>query len=350
MITAAGNAYMHGIASCFRNNGERKVRLIGTDMNVIPAERNYFDETYIVPRADSDKYADALLEICKKEHVDVLIPVMSAEIEQLSENKARFEKIGTVVAVSDPDAIRIANNKIKLFNFMTQNGLPCAKYGIVNTIDTLKEVARDLGHPNNPLCVKIGNSSGSRGFRIIDEKISRYDKFMNSKPNSAYVTLDELIDILKEADAIPELMLMEYLPGEEYSVDALADHGKLVAAVGRICPIVVDSINMKSIVHSDINALEICAQIIERLNLHGNIGFDFKADSEGKYMLMEINPRVAASISTSAAAGVNLPYLCAKLMTGEIVISTNPIEGTVMERRYMEFYYRPDGTYFDIDS
>ena len=77
LITAAGNMFMPGTAACLKNNGERSIRLVGADMADDPTMLDMFDTYYAVPRGDSPEYPDVLLDICKKEHVDVLIFLVS---------------------------------------------------------------------------------------------------------------------------------------------------------------------------------------------------------------------------------------------------------------------------------
>ena len=45
------------------------------------------------------------------------------------------------------------------------------------------------------------------------------------------------------------------------------------------------------------------------LNMDGNVGFDFMRNADGVPVLMDINPRLTATVSVIAAGGVNLPYL-----------------------------------------
>ena len=79
LITACGNVYMPGTTASSRNNGERKIRLIGADMNHDDTILQMVDQYYQVPRGDDPNYAKVLLDICIKEHVDVVIPIMSVE-------------------------------------------------------------------------------------------------------------------------------------------------------------------------------------------------------------------------------------------------------------------------------
>ena len=338
LITAAGNMFMPGTTACLKENGERNIRLIGADMNDDPTMLQMVDAYYQVPRGDDPSYVDVIFNICKKEKVDVVLPVMSVELNVLSLNKNKFENEGIRISVSDSNSLFIANDKLALFNYMRDNGLPCAEYRSVSNINSLKEAVHELGYPKKRVCVKATNVSGSRGFRILDSVKSRYDMFFNEKPNSAFITLDDLLSIMSENEIIPEMMVMEYLPGAEYTVDLLADHGEVLYSCCRKSTNMENSIMLDGIVSDNKEVLELCRKVTEKLRLDGNIGFDVKEREDGTPMIMECNPRITAGISAFAAAGVNLPYLCVKKLLGEELPRVELKIGLKMKRRYCEMY------------
>ena len=336
LITAAGNVFMPGTIACLRNNGERHVRVIGADMSDDPTILQMCDTAYQVPRGSDPTYVDALLDICRKEKADVLLPIMSVELEALADSKERFDAIGTKVSVSDPAPLAIANNKRKLLDHLSKNGFPCADYRTVHSVGELANAAAEMGYPYNRVCVKAVNGSGSRGFRILSESVSRYETFINEKPSSGLVTLKELTEILSEADPFPELIVMEYLPGPEYSVDLLADNGKVLFSGCRKSLRMENSIMLDAEIIEDTRITGLCEAVTASLGLDGNIGFDVKERGDGTPLIMECNPRITAGIPFLQAAGVNLPYLCVKKLMGEKLLPVEFRFGTVIRRRWME--------------
>ena len=320
LITAAGNVFMPGTIACLKNNGERSIRVIGADMSDDSTILQMCDTAYQVPRGSDPAYVDVLLEICRRERVDLLLPIMSVELEALAENKERFEQIGTRVSVSDPRPLSVANNKRMLLEFLRESGLPCAEFAAVKSLEELRTAAAALGYPKNRVCVKAVNGSGSRGFRILDGNLRRYDMFINSKPTSGLQRLEELADTLAEAESFPDLIVMEYLPGTEYSVDLRMEN----------------SIMLEAEIVDHPAAQELCALVTEKLGLDGNIGFDIRERDDGSPMIMECNPRITAGIPYFQLAGVNLPYLCVKKLLGESLPPAEPEYGKIIRRRWME--------------
>ena len=152
-----------------------------------------------------------------------------------------------------------------------------------------------------------------------------------------------MVSMFREAGKMPELMVMEYLPGMEYSVDVLADHGKIEYMIGRESNVVLASIPQEATLAKNDEAYKIAEEIVGSLKLDGNLDLDFKFDEQGHPKLMEINPRTAATMSIFAAGGVNLLYLRVKQLLGEPLPRLDVQYGVKMKRRYAEFFCDKNG-------
>lgn len=342
LITAAGNQYMPGLVKCFRENGERQIRLVGADMNVDPTILQMMDVAYKVPTAKDSSYVDALLSICEKEKVDVVVPVMSEELIPIIDNINRFREIGVKVSIANRKVIEIVNNKFELYKFMQDSGMKVPKFCRITKSSELKQAFSYVGYPNISVCIKATNLSGSRGVRIVDPSKSRFDILFNEKPNSFYVSYDELETILSEEEDIPEMMVMEALPGEEFSVDLVADHGKILYMAARQSNSIIASIPQVATLFNDERAYEITREVIEKLGLDGSADLDFRYDRNGEPVLMEINPRVAATMAIFKEGGMNLPYLRVKQLLGESLPTCAVKTGIKMKRRYQEMFFCDD--------
>ena len=157
-----------------------------------------------------------------------------------------------------------------------------------------------------------------------------------------------MLTILNEADHFDEMMLVEFMPGNEYTVDLLADHGKVLYMVGRENVVSLMSIAQESILKYDELAYNISKQVISALHMEGNVGFDFMRNDKGEAVLMDINPRLTATVSIIGAGGVNLPYLRVKQLLGEPLPKQEPVYGTRLKRRYGEMFTTPNGELIDF--
>lgn len=347
MMSASGSQFAPGIIKCFKNNGEREITVIGGDMSSDPTNKYLVDKFYQVPAAKDSNYVNAIIDICKKENVDIFIPQMSAELPVLLENIESFKAENIKVSMTLNDNLYIANNKLKLFDFMSKNEIPVSKYTVIKSIDDFDRAVQEVGYPQKPVCIKLTESSGARGVRIIDSTKSRFDIFANEKPDSFFISYEDMKKTLQEAAVFPEIMVMEYLSGDEYDVDLIADNGKVLYMAGRRNPVMVMSITQESILERNDEAYTIAKEVVEKLKLDGNIGLDFKFAEDGSCRLLEINPRIDATVSIFAAGGLNLPYLQIKHLLGETLPEINVKYGTRLKRRYMETFVDRSGSLLD---
>lgn len=343
LSSACGSPVSLGKYSCYKNNNERKIRIVGVDMNNDPTNKYIVDAYYQVPPVTDPSYCDVILDICKKEQVDIYFPNISAELNIVAKRVEEFKEIGVIVSISNMESVDISNNKLRTYQMLQKAGISVPKFYAVHSVEDFIEGCRYMGYPDKPVCIKIANGSGSRGVRIIDAKKSRYDIFVKEKPNSFYTSYDDMLSILREPEHLDEMMLVEYMPGNEYTVDLLAENGEVLYMVGRENVVSLMSIAQVSILAPDESAYNISKAIVKLLNMDGNVGFDFMRNEKGEAVLMDINPRQTATLSVIAAGGVNLPYLRIKQLLGEELPQCSPIYGTRLKRRTGEMFTDPEG-------
>lgn len=343
LMTGAGAPGAPGIIKCLRKNGEREITLIGVDMNENSNGRRLVDKFYTVPAARDDGYIPAIVDICRKENVDIILPLVTRELIKYGQNVKMFREMGIVISISDLSSLEVINNKANLLKKMRELGMETPDFIVCSTAAEVREAIFKLGYPDKAVCVKGAEGNGSRGVRLIDPNKSRYDLFFNEKPNSLYIGFNELMETLEEKDSIPQMLVMDCLPGEEYGVDALCDHGKVLAMAGRYNYAVNSSIPQGCIIENREEPFAIATKIIESMGIDGNCNFDFMYDADGNPRLIEINPRLSATIVSYAPAGVNFPYLRMKQLLGEDLGNLKVREGIRMQRRYNEIFFDENG-------
>ena len=310
LFTGGGSPGMPGILRCLKYANDTNFRYIGADMNPYASCRHQFDAFYPIPAAKSPDFLDKILEICEKEGVDLLVPCVTREIHTLSKNKEKFKEIGTTVAAMDYDKIEIVNNKANLLSELKKKGMEVPEFYVAEKWEQAEEYAKKLGYPNNSFCVKQEIGNGSRAVRVILPYDEMATEFFENKPNGMICSYSDIEGILKSINPWPcRMVIMENLPGFEFCVDIIAKDGKVISIVGRRSTVVVSSNAMQCVIEKNEYIENYCKDVVKKLNLTGNIGFDFKCDKNGIPRLLEINPRLTGGIVACCAAGVNLPYL-----------------------------------------
>ena len=298
------------------------------------------DNFHTIPFAADPSFVDALLSLCKQQNIAIILPLVTKELIPFSQHKGTFTKAGVKLPVTPAASLEIANNKSRLYEFLQWRGIAVPGFRVIETVAQFKEAVAELGYPGNPVCFKPSVSNGSRGFRIISEQMNELDLLFNHKPTSVYISLKEAVRILSSG-VFPELLVSEYLPGDEYSVDCLTNHGEALLVVPRLRKRMINGISVEGEFVKEENIMAYCRQIIKELQLHGNIGIQVKRSAAGQSLILEINPRVQGSISAGLGAGINLPVLAVKQELG-LPISPGELEvkwGTKFSRYWEEVFY-----------
>jgi len=344
LITAAGGPGAPGITWALRHNGERQIKVIGTDMDPAAVGFALMDGAYVVPHGMDPGFTSRMLEIAQQEKIDVILPLSTMELLAFAAAREEFEAIGARVAVSDYESLRIANDKGQLYDFLEAKGMPCApEHRIVDNPADLVEAVQALGYPQSPVVVKPCIAGGSRGFRILDAQAETLDSFLSRKPEAVSTTLEALCRILEPANPFPTLVVMEYLPGKEYSVDLLADRGESLIVVPRSRDRIKQGISVRGTVERNEELIEMSNQVCRALGLSFNLNMQFRYAANGVPKLIEINPRLAGTVIMCVGAGVNLPYLGVKLALREPLPKIQIRWGVHMARYWQEIFYDPDG-------
>ena len=340
-MTGAGAPGASGIIKSLRLVEERAIRIVGVDMQPDAYGFAFVDSSYTVPAGTDAEYIPRMQEIAEKEEVDIILPLTTAELQPLTTFRDEFD---AAVMVSQPSALEIANDKGRLYQYLAEQNLETGpEYRRVSTEMEFVEAVSDLGYPDSPVCFKPPVASGMRGFRILDNTTDRLERLLTDKPDSAITTLEEIRPILTSSETFPELAVMEYLPGKEYSVDVLAMGDKVGPVIPRVRERTRAGITFEGIVEENHELIEASTAICEGLNLEYNINLQFKYTSEGDPRLIEINPRIAGTIIMCVGAGVNLPYLAVKYALEEEIPPTNAEWGTRMVRYWEELFHSPAG-------
>jgi hypothetical protein len=108
----------------------------------------------------------------------------------------------------------------------------------------------------------------------------------------------------------PSLLILEYLPGKEYTIDCFTDKfGKLRFSQGRERLRVSNGISVRANLVRNPKFEQLAEKINNHLKLRGAWFFQVKESSKKELSLLEIAPRIAGTMGYSRNKGVNLPLL-----------------------------------------
>lgn len=317
LLTGAGAPGTRGALYALRHNPDgTRIRVVGTDVKAGGVGRLWVDAFYQVPPPEDEGYVQIVLSICRKESIDLVIPQTTRELFALARHRAAFDSEGTQVMVSDLPAIETANNKWELLKIVEQLKLPHPAYYLARSQAELVVCAVRLGYPGNPVVVKPPVSNGMRGFRILREAAWDLERFLADKPSGVEITFNDLLGILRRGAVWPDLLVTEYLPGAEYSVDAFAG-SRVHVAVPRLRRAIRSGISFENQLEFRSDLMANTLSLGEQIGLKYAFGFQFKLDGDGIAKVLECNPRLQGTMVASLFSGVNVIWMGVKEAMGE---------------------------------
>lgn len=311
------------------NPDDRSISTVGVDMREEQPGRYVCDTFASVPAAESADFVDDLVTICDEKDVDVVLPQVTAELPVLSASTDQFARVGTEVAISTREAIARSNDKRNLIDVCDEVGVPSPTTIGVETMDGLESAARRLGFPDEPIVVKPPVSNGQRGFRIVTDGKNEKERFYEQKPDGTKTTLEQLRAVLGET--FPELLAMEYLPGEEFTIDAFRNDDETVI-VPRSRDQIRSGISFRTTVTNEGELVDYAETLADELDLEYAFGFQFKRASDGTPKILECNPRIQGTMVASAISGANVVYAAVQSSLDEPVPEMAPSWGTTFHR------------------
>jgi len=337
-MTGAGAPGAAGIIKCLLQDSAVCLTIADADGEAMG--KHLHPDFFQIPKAGDEKFSEAILAICKQRKIEVVMPLVTRELFPFSQNRQRFLAEGVKILVSSAEAIEVANDKAACYAFLRKNGIAVPAFHLAKKREDFMQAAEALGYPHEPFCFKPCVANGSRGFRIVSDFVNEADLLFCTKPYQTYISYAQAVKILS-SQAFPPLVVTEYLPGEEYSVDCLANLGESVLIVPRLRTKMINGISVQGKFVNEEDIVQYCKQIIKAIGLHGNIGIQLRRSKTGEPLLLEINPRAQGTIVSALGAGVNLPLLAVKQ---ELGLSISPGEknvswGTSFSRYWTEVFY-----------
>ena len=286
LVTGAGGPA--GVAILRSLGGLPDVRVLAADMDgwaaglyLVPAS-----DRAILPAGNSPVFVPAVLTLCRRLGVDVVVPTVDAELRPLAQRREEFEREGIGLMLAPDQTLAVTLDKLALAR-------RCAGAVRVPRTESL-DVAADPESWTYPVVVKPRSGSGSRG-----------------------VSLPQTPAELAAIGARPGYLVQDYLPGAEYSVDVLADRrGRVTAAVPRLRARIDSGVSVagRTIRDEELEGFGAAVATAVGLTFIGNV--QCRRDRSGQLALLEVNPRPPGALPLTIASGVDMPRLALQSLRG----------------------------------
>lgn len=289
-----------------------KVLILGGGLQAVSAARSLRDAGFMVGlRAPLSEYAhkssalsfrsegslaegiEPILQYVNSEKIDALLPMSDGYAELLSRNKKRIMRESDCVAcVPDFDCFMPAADKLQLMALCRENGLPHPRTLAESELTDDNIAALDF-----PVLVKPNRSVGARGIVKVAD------------PEKLRATVE------KVRESFGECHIQEYVGGNRPYFNVMLyrdEEGKCVSSVVieiiRFYPLQGGSSSMCRTIENP-GLVDLCMKTLDALGYIGFADFDVLQNEKGEYKIIEINPRVPASLRAAYISGINFPEI-----------------------------------------
>ena len=295
----------------------RETRLFGAGQGISNHGKFAFGQYHVLPGIHEAGWLKQLVALCQRLSIDYILPAHDDAIAALS--RAQSHIPATVIS-SPAKTCEITRSK-------------SATYARLEGFVKVPRIFPDPDQvPGFPLLVKPDKGQGSSGVRKV------------SNPKELFAAIAE----------VPDAIVCEYLPGEEYTVDCFSDRERGVLFAGaRSRGRTRNGISVNTVT-LELPEADGLADIIGReLQVRGAWFFQLKRASNGQLALLEVAPRIAGSMAAHRVMGINFPWLSI-LEHERINISVRHGSGAIELDRALRNRYihdvRFDVLYVDMDN
>ncbi|MFR1380461.1 MAG: ATP-grasp domain-containing protein [Clostridium neonatale] len=291
--------------------------IIGVDAGNLNPCRYFVDRFYKIPKAVDKNYISELLKICKKENVDLLIPLYEGEFSILNKNREQFQNINTKLMLSGKRVIDVCKDKNKTFEYFTRENIKSPR---IYTKYEVEDIIHNKEESKFPLFIKPADGMGSsNAFKI-----------------------NNINELCFFKDYIKNGIIQDCIEGIEYTVDVLVGFGgQLVYIIPRIRLEVKSGEVVKSRTVKDQLIIDETAKVIEALNRlkdekgNGTIGpltIQFFKTNKDEIYLLEINPRFGGGVPLSFECGADYGSAMLNMLENKNINFENNFEVKTMLR------------------
>jgi carbamoyl-phosphate synthase large subunit len=286
LITGAGGPAAVSVMKSL--SADPTVELLAADMDAWAAGLYLLPPVArtLVPAGADPSFVGVTFGRCLALGVDVLVPTVDSELRPLAQAREQFAEAGIELLLAPDSALALTLDKLALARC-------CAGLVRVPRTEILDET--DPRSWDYPVIVKPRRGSGSRDISLV-------------------ANAEDLARMMSQ----PDFLVQEYLPGEEYSIDVLADvTGHVVAAVPRVRSRVDSGVSVAGRTVHDYELERFGAAVAEATGITYVANVQCRRDSAGRPALLEVNPRFPGTMPLTVASGIDMPLMALGSLRGQ---------------------------------
>jgi len=283
----------------------RSVAALETSSDVPAFASRWCQRKFVFPTEHAtDAYLGYLEELLEDIGARVLIPSHDGTIELLRQHRTRLEQRVRIALANEP-ALRIAVNKEQTLRIARSLGMHVPPSVMVRSVADVSPALKEIELP----AVVKPNESWIGGTRVASELVT-----------TAHEAHRAVTALTRNGGSA---LFQRLLSGRREAVSLLNANGEICARFAQWAkrtapPLGGESVLRQSIaMPPDIGPQS--ERLVREINLDGYSEVEFRRDAAGVPYLMEINPRLSASVEIAVRSGVDFPHLLYQWAAGEAI-------------------------------
>lgn len=241
--------------------------VVATDMSALAPALYDADRHYLVPRITEEGYLNRILDICRKEQISGVLSLIDPELSLLAEHREQFAQVGATVIGSPYELCERSLDKYEMYQWLTDHGYRRAKSYV--ELESFCQ-AMEGGAISFPVIVKPIRGSASLSIAKAEN-------------------WDDVEFLFRRA---PEMMIQEYLDGQEIGADVYIDliSGQTVSIFTKKKLLMRAGETDKAVSFQDKDLFVFIEGFVTEMGYRGQIDIDL-FEIDGAYYISEVNPR-----------------------------------------------------------
>lgn len=259
---------------------------------------------------DGTDLAQAVIRLVERHRPAVVVPTHDGTVEVIRQIRSEIERYSRVALPGEP-ALEVAVSKPLTLALARKLGVGVPRSCAVASVDALDAALAEVGLP-----------------AVLKPERSWIDDHHRRVVSVLVATRDEARAALAAyAELGVAVIAQQWVRGSREAINLFYADGRVVARFAQVAHRMTPPLGGSSVLRESIppptDLVDAAERLVRELDLDGYSEIEFRRDGDGRPQLMEINPRLSASIEIAVRAGVDFPLLIYRWACGMSLPTVN---------------------------
>jgi predicted ATP-grasp superfamily ATP-dependent carboligase len=306
------DAWLRQALVTVRSLGRRGLRVaaLGNPARMQACSSRWCQRGFLAPSYEQgfQPYLSYLERVLDDNEVGVLIPASDDLVALICQHREPLERRVRIALAREP-ALGIALNKEQTLEIASQLRFGVPRGVHIQAVNEVPSALREVGLPAviKPVESWVWRVPAQQGARLVSQLVTTADEARSA------------VEALTSFGG--SVLVQQFLAGRREAVNFLYAHGQVYARFAQWARRTLPPLGGTSVFRQSIaippDTGEQSERLVREIELEGYSEVEYRRDAAGKPYLMEINPRLSASIEVAVRSGVDFPYLLYQWARGE---------------------------------